>query len=66
MRLDPILLVMEDRADREVVLEFLEGLFDFRELHVLVPQLGQIGVGEVGAQQVAALATKRLPQPVEP
>ena len=35
VRLDPFLTLMEDRADRQVVLEFLERLLDLGQLHVV-------------------------------
>ena len=54
--------LVEDGPDGKIVLEFLERLLDFGELHVVAPQLGGIFTGHVGAQQVAALAAKHLSQ----
>ena len=36
--LDPRLILMEDRADREIALEVLEGFFDGHELQIVLPQ----------------------------
>ena len=57
---------MEDRADREVVLEVLEGLLDLGELHVVLPERRGVFVGQVRAQQVAALPPAALPEPRVP
>jgi hypothetical protein len=44
-----------------IAFEILEGGFDFHELQIELPQLRRVGRGQVGAQQVAALArTHRL------
>ena len=64
--LDPGFALMEDRADREVVLELLEGLFDLGELHIVLPERRGVFVGQVRAQQVAALPLAGLPEPVPP
>ena len=53
VRLDALFTLMEDRPDREVVLEFLERLLDLDELHVQAPQRGGVFGHHVGAQQVA-------------
>ena len=37
MGLDPMLLLVEDRADGEVALEGFEGLLDGDELNVVLP-----------------------------
>ena len=66
VRLDPGFALMEDRADREVVLELLEGLFDLGELHIVLPERRGVFVGQVRAQQVAALPPASLPEPVPP
>ena len=66
VRLDPGFALMEDRADREVVLEVLEGLFDLGELHIVVPERRGVFVGQVRAQQVAALPAASLVEPVTP
>ncbi len=57
MRLDALLALIEDGADREVVLEFLERLPDLDELHVQMPHRGRVFGDHVGSQQVTALAT---------
>jgi hypothetical protein len=49
MGLDPLLVLMEDRADRQVALEIAEGLFDGDELDVVLPELGRIIVGKIGS-----------------
>ena len=38
VRLNALLELMEDGPDGKIVLELLERLFDFRELHVVAPQ----------------------------
>jgi hypothetical protein len=67
VRFDTFIFLVVDGADGEVVLEFLEGLLDFGEDDVLLPQfLGFFG-GEVGAEQVGAFAPAGFAQflPVE-
>ena len=56
VRLDPVLALMEDRPDGQIVLEFLERLLDLHELHVVAPQDRRILAGQVGTQQIPALA----------
>ena len=60
VRLDARLELVEDEADGKIVLELLERLLDFGELHVVAPQLGGVFTGHVRAQQVAALTAKHL------
>ncbi len=60
--LDPLLILMEDRSDGEIALEVLERLLDRGELQIVAPQLGGIVLGEVGAQQIAALTAARAAQ----
>ena len=57
-----LLELVEDGPDGKMVLELLERLLDFGELHVMAPQRGGVFTGHVGAQQVAALAAKHLAQ----
>ena len=52
---DPLLVLVEDRADGEVALEVLEGLFDGDELDIVLPEETWIAVGEFGAQQITSL-----------
>ena len=47
MRLNALLELMEDGPDGKIVLELLERLFDFRELHVVAPQRGGVFAGHV-------------------
>ena len=63
VRLDPFPALMEYRTDGEVVLDVLERLLDLREPHVVAPQRRRVLAGQVGAQQVAALAA---PGPAQP
>jgi hypothetical protein len=60
--LDPVLVMVVDRTDRQVVLQLLEGLLDLSELHIEGPQLSRIVGHQVGAQQVTPLAPAHLPQ----
>ena len=55
MRLYPLILLMMYRTDPQIVLQFLEGLLHFGQLHVVLPQLRRIIIGEIRAQQLAAL-----------
>ena len=53
----------EGRAGRVAgASQFFEGLFDFGELQVEGPEFRRGGVGEVGAQKVAAFASPGLAQ----
>jgi len=62
--LDPRLGLVVDRADRQIVLEFLERLLDFGQLHVEAPQFIGIVVRQIDSQQVAAFAAPRPAQPL--
>ena len=63
MGFDPLLQLVVDRAQRQIVLEVFESGFHFRQLDVKLPQLfGRSSAGNVGAQQVAAFPCARLPQ----
>jgi len=53
MRLYPIILLI--RTDLQIALQFLECLPLFGQLHVVLPQLRRIIIGEVRAQQVPVL-----------
>ena len=57
----PVFLVVEG-AQLQIAFQFLEGLFDFRQLHVVLPQRRRCFPREVGAQQVMAFAPLRLTQ----
>jgi hypothetical protein len=50
MRLDALLVPMEDRTDRQIALERLERFFDGDQLQVVLPELAWIGLGQVRAQ----------------
>ena len=39
MSLDPLLVVMKDRTDRQIAFEIAERLFDGNELRVVLPEL---------------------------
>ncbi len=62
VRFDTIVFLVVDRADVEVVLEFLEGLLDFGEHDVLLPEFFRVFGDEVGAQQVGAFASAGFAQ----
>ena len=64
--LDPLLALMEDRPDREVVFELLEGLLNFGQLNIQAPERGRVFGDHVGSQQITALATAYPAQPVAP
>ncbi len=59
---DTTFQLMEDPPDGEIALEVAEGLLDVDELEIVAPQSGGIVVVEIGAQQIAALASSRLTQ----
>jgi hypothetical protein len=59
---DPPLVLVEDRTDCEVAFEIAEGLFDGDELDVILPELGWIIVGEIGAQEITAFTPPDLSQ----
>ena len=67
MRLDAVVFLVVDGADVEVVLELLEGLFDFGEHNVLLPEFLWVFGDEIRAQQVGAFASAGFAQllPVE-
>ena len=44
---DPASALVIDGTRSQVALEFFEGLFDLGELHVELPKLGRIGLGQV-------------------
>ena len=60
--LDPVLQLMVDGSDRQVALELLEDLFDLDQMQIEAPEVAGIVVGDVGAQEIAALAPPRLAQ----
>jgi len=47
--LDPLLVLVEDRADGQITFERFEGSLDLDELQVELPEFRRIGLGEVGA-----------------
>ena len=59
-RLDAIPAWVENGTSCQIGLEFLERLLDVRELDVILPKLGRIGVAEVGAEQVAPFTAPSL------
>ena len=59
MGLDPILELLVDGSDRQVALELLEDLFDLDQMQIEAPLDGRDRRGDVGAQQIAALAPPR-------
>jgi hypothetical protein len=60
--LDPVVFLMIDRADVQIVFEFFEGLFDFGEYDVLFPKFFRTSGGKIGAQQVCSFTAAGLPQ----
>ena len=57
-RLNAFVLLVIDGADRQIVLQLLESLFDLGELNVELPQQCWGMFGEIGAQQIVAFARK--------
>ena len=60
MRLDPGFELVVDRPHGKILLEFLEGLLHFCELHIERPELIRVAMGEVGAQQIASFPAPHL------
>jgi hypothetical protein len=54
--------VVEDRANRQVLLQVFERLFHGDKLNVVLPQQGGIIFDEVGAQQIPPFASSDLTQ----
>jgi hypothetical protein len=50
VRLDALFILVEDRVEREIALEVLEGFFVCRELQIVGPKLGGVVRGEIGAR----------------
>ena len=57
---DALLVVMEDGTNRQVAFEVFERLFHRHELNVVLPEFGGIIVGQIGPQQITALAAPDL------
>ena len=55
-------VLMEDGPDRQIAFEVLERLLDVDELQIELPELGRVGFGEIGAQQIAPFAAADLSQ----
>jgi hypothetical protein len=51
--LDPVLELVKNGAQRQVVLQVLKGRFDFDQLDVKFPQLSWVTSTQIGAKQVA-------------
>ena len=62
--LDPFLDLVEDGSDGKMVLELLERLLDFGELHVVAPQFGGVFTGHAGTDCVARYAQSRTAEPI--
>ena len=58
----PLLQLVVDRSQSEIVLEGLERRLDLDQLNVEPPQLGGVFPGQIGAEQITAFASARLPQ----
>src|SRR5580704_10683805 len=56
VRLDPRLTLMKDRTNGQIALQGLERLLHRDELNVILPEKRGIALGQIGAQQIAALA----------
>src|SRR4030067_208329 len=63
MRLHPVLTLMPDRPNPQVALVDPKRPLRLRQLHIRLPQILAPPVGQVGPQQIAALAQRR---PVPP
>lgn len=60
MGLDALLQLVMDRPQLQIVLQIFEGRLDFDELNIELPQLCGVVPGQIGAEQVAALAPTHL------
>lgn len=54
VRLNPACFLVKNRTDRQIALEVFDRRFDLDELKVKTPELGGVGSGPVGAEQIAA------------
>ena len=57
MGFDPVLVLMEDRPDRQIAFQVFERLLHANKLSVVLPQQCGIVLGEVGPQQIASFAS---------
>src|ERR1700674_5607697 len=62
MRLDPMLDLMIDRPQLEIVFQVFERSLDFGQLNVELPEIGGIAISEIGAQQIAPFTSAHLAQ----
>ena len=62
MRFDALIGLVVDRADRQVPLEFFEGLLDLHQLQIERPEFRRIAAREIGSQQITAFPPACLPQ----
>ena len=62
IRLNAFIALMVNRPNGQVALEFFKRLLDFGELELVLPKPGRIDPGEIGAEQVTALAPAYLAQ----
>jgi hypothetical protein len=62
VRLDPLVLLVEDGTHAQVALQIFEGFLDLREGDVVLPERGGIALGEIAAQKVAPFAPIHLAQ----
>ena len=60
MRLDPVVFLVVDWTQAQVVFDFLERLFDFGEHDVLFPQVFWIAGGQIGAKQIGSFSAPGL------
>ena len=66
MRLDPRLGPVEDRLDGQIVLQFVERLFDFGQLQVVAPLGRRVLRGQIRTQRIAAFPATGPAQPIAP
>src|SRR5215831_19848177 len=62
VRFDALLVLMEDRPDRQIAFEVFKRFFHCHQLEIQAPQLGWIALGQIGAQQIASFASPRRAQ----
>lgn len=61
MSFDPVILLMVNRADRQIAFQLLKRLLDFGELDVVPPEVTWIFSRKICSQQIPTLTPSLLP-----
>src|SRR5260370_3866708 len=60
MPLEPMLDLMIDRPELEIVFQVFERSLDFGQLNVELPEIGGIAISEIGAPQITPFTSAHL------